>query len=64
MGVRIGLAGVTYALVCVAYVFFRAESFGQAFAMVSRTPDLLAYFRRMKHSPGDKSPGAFFIDNN
>jgi hypothetical protein len=36
----------------------------QAFAMVSRTPDMLASIRRMKNSPGDNRPGAFFINND
>ncbi|MHC4161232.1 MAG: hypothetical protein ACYSUM_03750, partial [Planctomycetota bacterium] len=32
---RIALAGLTYSLVCIAWVFFRAQSFPDAFHMVS-----------------------------
>jgi alginate O-acetyltransferase complex protein AlgI len=31
---RLALGGLTFALVCIAWVFFRAGTFGQAFAMV------------------------------
>jgi D-alanyl-lipoteichoic acid acyltransferase DltB (MBOAT superfamily) len=39
-GARLGAAAITFVLVCVAWVFFRATSFGQAFAILENMAGL------------------------